>query len=68
MDKAQAVQTEIPFKKPVKKKCVEYLYIEADEDRIHKQEKTVLERVCISAETVEYGLRQEYQTLIKGAW
>ena len=41
MDKVHAVQAELPFEKPEKKKCVEYLYIEADEDHIHKQEKTV---------------------------
>ena len=44
MDKVHAVQAEIPFEKPVKKKCVEYLYIEADEDHIHKQEKTLSEK------------------------
>ena len=38
MNKVHAIQTEIPFEKPEKKKCVEYLYIEADEDHIHKQE------------------------------
>lgn len=38
MDKVHAVQDEIPFEKPAKKKCVEYLYIEADEDHIHKQD------------------------------
>lgn len=41
MGKVHAVQAEIPFEKPEKKKCVEYLYIEADEDHIHKQDKTV---------------------------
>ena len=41
MDKVHAVQAEIPFEKPEKKKCVEYLYIEADEDHIHKQGKKV---------------------------
>ena len=40
MDKVHGIQTELPFPKPEKKKCVEYLYIEADEDHIHKQEKT----------------------------
>ena len=44
MDKVHAVQAEIPFEKPVKTKCVEYLYIEADEDHIHKQEKTLSEK------------------------
>ena len=44
MDKVHAVQAEIPFEKPEKKRCVEYLYIEADEDHIHKQEKTVHEK------------------------
>ncbi|MBQ2803058.1 MAG: UPF0236 family protein, partial [Lachnospiraceae bacterium] len=44
MNKVHAIQDEIPFKKPEKKKCVEYLYIEADEDHIHKQEKTVPEK------------------------
>lgn len=44
MDKVHAVQAELPFEKPVKKKCVEYLYIEADEDHIHKQEKAVAEK------------------------
>ena len=39
MDKVHAIQAEIPFEKPAKKKCVEYLYIEADEDHIHKQNK-----------------------------
>ena len=43
MDKVHAVQEEIPFEKREKKKHVEYLYIEADEDHIHKQEKTVPE-------------------------
>ncbi len=32
------------YLKPEKKKCVEYLYIEADEDHIHKQEKTGLRK------------------------
>lgn len=40
MDKVHGIQTELPFPKPEKKKCVEYLYVEADEDHIHKQEKT----------------------------
>ena len=44
MNKVHAIQDEIPFEKPAKKKCVEYLYIEADEDHIHKQEKTVPEK------------------------
>lgn len=44
MDKVHAIQAELPFEKPEKKKCVEYLYIEADEDHIHKQEKTVPEK------------------------
>lgn len=44
MDKVHRVQEEIPFEKPEKKKCVEYLYIEADEDHIHKQEKAVPEK------------------------
>lgn len=44
MNKVHAIQDEIPFEKPTKKKCVEYLYIEADEDHIHKQEKTVPEK------------------------
>lgn len=39
MDKVHAVKAQIPFEKPEKKKCVEYLYIEADDDHIHKQEK-----------------------------
>lgn len=39
MDKVHGVQAEIPFEKPAEKKHVEYLYIEADEDHIHKQEK-----------------------------
>lgn len=39
MDKVHGIQTELPFPKPEKKKCVEYLYVEADEDHIHKQEK-----------------------------
>lgn len=39
MEKVHAIQMEIPFEKPEKKKCVEYLYLEADEDHIHKQEK-----------------------------
>ena len=38
MNKVHAIQAEIPFEKPQKKKCVEYLYIEADEDHIHKQD------------------------------
>lgn len=44
MEKVHAVQAELPFKKPEKKKCVEYLYIEADEDHIHKQEKKKAEK------------------------
>lgn len=44
MDKVHAVQAELPFEKPVKKKCVDYLYIEADEDHIHKQEKAAAEK------------------------
>ena len=44
MEKVHAVQAEIPFEKPEKKKCVEYLYIEADEDHIHKQGKKGLEK------------------------
>lgn len=44
MDKVHAVQAEIPFEKPEKKKRVEYLYIEADEDHIHKQEKKKAEK------------------------
>lgn len=40
MDKVHGIQTELPFPKPEKKKCVGYLYVEADEDHIHKQEKT----------------------------
>ena len=44
MDKVHAVQAQIPFEKPEKKKCVEYLYIEADEDHIHKQEKKAPEK------------------------
>lgn len=39
MDKVHAIQMEIPFEKPEKKKWAEYLYIEADEDHIHKQGK-----------------------------
>ena len=31
---------ELPIDRPAKKKSVEYLYIEADEDHIHRQEKT----------------------------
>ncbi len=44
MDKVHGIQTELPFPKPEKKKCVEYLYIEADEDHIHKQEKNKTEK------------------------
>lgn len=44
MEKVHAVQMEIPFEKREKKKRVEYLYIEADEDHIHKQEKTAPEK------------------------
>lgn len=39
MDKVHAIQSEIPFEKPEKKKCAEYLYVEADEDHIHKQDR-----------------------------
>ncbi|MED9903441.1 MAG: ISLre2 family transposase [Lachnospiraceae bacterium] len=39
MDKVHAVEAEIPFPRPVQKKVAEYLYIEADEDHIHKQDK-----------------------------
>ena len=39
MDKVHGIEAELPFPKPEKKKCVEYLYMEADEDHIHKQEK-----------------------------
>ena len=38
MNKVHSIHPEIPFEKPQKKKCVEYLYIEADEDHIHKQD------------------------------
>ena len=44
MDKVHGIQTELPFPKPKKKKCVEYLYVEADEDHIHKQEKNGTEK------------------------
>lgn len=44
MDKVHAIQAELPFEKPAKKKCVEYLYIEADEDHIHKQDKQEKDR------------------------
>lgn len=37
LDKVHAVQAEIPFEKPKKKRVAEYLYIEADEDHIHRQ-------------------------------
>ena len=49
MDKVHGIQTELPFPKPKKKKCVEYLYVEADEDHIHKQEKNGTEKrvICI---------------------
>lgn len=39
MNKVHAIQPEIPFERPEKKKCAEYLCIEADEDHIHRQEK-----------------------------
>lgn len=39
MNKVHAIQMELPIERPAKKKCVEYLYIEADEDHIHRQEK-----------------------------
>ena len=38
MNKVHAIRIEIPFGTPKQKKCVEYLYIEADEDYIHKQD------------------------------
>ena len=44
MDKVHGIQTELPFLKPEKKKSVEHLYIEADEDHIHKQEKNGTEK------------------------
>lgn len=44
MDKVHGIQTELPFPKPEKKKSVEHLYIEADEDHIHKQEKNGTEK------------------------
>ena len=44
MDKVHGIQTELPFPKPEKKKCVEYLYIGADEDHIHKQDKKGTEK------------------------
>lgn len=44
MDKVHGIQTELLFPKPEKKKCVEYLYVEADEDHIHKQEKNGTEK------------------------
>ena len=44
MDKVHGIQTELPFPKPEKKKSVEHLYIEADEDYIHKQEKNGTEK------------------------
>ena len=44
MDKVHGIQTELPFPKPEKKKRVEYLYVEADEDHIHKQEKNGTEK------------------------
>lgn len=44
MDKVHGIQTELPFPKPEKKKCVEYLYVEADEDHIHKQKKNGTEK------------------------
>lgn len=37
MDKVHAVQTEIPFEKPARKRVAKYLYMEADEDHIHRQ-------------------------------
>lgn len=40
IDRAHTAQEEIRFIKPIKKKCVAYLYIETDEDTIHKQDKT----------------------------
>ncbi len=48
MDKVHGIQTELPFPKPEKKKCVEYLYVEADEDHIHKQEVTGTEGISVS--------------------
>lgn len=47
MDKVHAVQAEMPFEKPAEKKCVEYLYIEADEDHIHQQKKRVPEKRAV---------------------
>lgn len=44
MDKVHTVQAEIPFEKPAKRKCVEYLYSKADEDHIHKREKKTAEK------------------------
>ena len=44
MSKVHGVQAEIPFEKPAEKKHIEYLYIEADEDLIHKQEKKPLKK------------------------
>lgn len=44
MNKIHALREELPFQQPEKKKSVEYLYIEADEDHIHRQEKQSREK------------------------
>ena len=44
MNKVHALREELPFQQPEKKKSVEYLYIEADEDHIHRQEKQQSEK------------------------
>ena len=44
MDKVHGIQEELTFPRPEKKKCVEYRYLEADEDHIHKQEKEKTEK------------------------
>ncbi|MFR8845358.1 MAG: hypothetical protein ACLVGL_10060 [Waltera sp.] len=44
MDKVHGIQTELPFPKPEKKKCVEYLYVEADEDPFTSREKNGTEK------------------------
>lgn len=44
MEKVHGIQEELTFPRPEKKKCVEYRYLEADEDHIHKQEKEKTEK------------------------
>ena len=54
MNKAYVIHAERPFPGSEKKKCMEYLHIEADEDYVHKQDKTGTEKKSSMIEKMLY--------------